>query len=68
MGGMNSPVLVPVPAKAAFNGPKPQPLVARNSLASINGAGINDAIFKPIEPTAGAERSGLAQILRNRGI
>jgi HEAT repeat protein len=67
MGGMNSPALVPVLANAAFNGPKPEQLLARNSLASITGPGINDAILKRIEQTGGAERSGLEQILRNRG-
>jgi HEAT repeat protein len=67
MGEMNSPDLVPVLAEAAFNGPKPEQLVARNSLAAIAGPGINDAILKSIGQSSGTKRSGLEQIHRNRG-
>jgi len=67
MGGMNSPDLVAVLAKAAFNGPKPEQLLARNSLASISGAGINNAILTHIGQTSGAERASLEKILHSRG-
>jgi HEAT repeat protein len=67
MGEMNSAELIPALTKAAFNGPRPEQTAARNSLASITGPGINDAILISTEKTSGAERSGLEQIVRNRG-
>jgi HEAT repeat protein len=67
MGEMHSADLVPVLAQAAFNGPRPEQTVARNSLASISGPGINDAILISTEKADSAARTGLERIARNRG-
>lgn len=67
MGEMRDPALIPVLAKAASAGSKRDQLVARNSLASIHGPGVSEAIHDFLKSARGQDRVEVLRILGRRG-
>lgn len=64
MGEMKEPALVPLLARIAVEGLKPEQLIAQESLAAIDGPGIQEAFASCLSHTQG---TGRIELLRNLG-